>query len=78
MRLDARAPAQEKLLPTVVAGWQLWVPAHAVNFGFVPSSQRVLYVNVVAIAWTYILSTAAAGKQQRKGDEEPVPVQVPE
>ncbi len=64
----------------MVAGWQLWVPAHAINFGFVPSSQRVLYVNIVAIAWTYILSTAAAGKQQRTADdeEEPVPVQVPE
>ena len=72
-------------MPTVIAGWKLWVPAHAINFGFVPSSQRVLYVNTVAIAWTYILSTAAAGKQQQQQPKgagvdknEPVPVQVPE
>lgn len=41
---------QEKVIPTVVAGWKLWIPAHAINFGFVPSSQRVLYVNVVAVS----------------------------
>ncbi|KAK9904900.1 hypothetical protein WJX75_005127 [Coccomyxa subellipsoidea] len=62
---------KEKTWPTVAAGWQLWIPAHAINFGFVPSSMRVLYVNVVAIAWTYILSQAAAG-----GNEDRVEAQV--
>lgn len=42
---------QEKTWPTVAAGWQLWIPAHAINFGFVPSSMRVLYVNVVAVRY---------------------------
>ena len=41
---------QEKLLPTVTTGWKLWIPAHAINFGFVPPSQRVLYVNVIAVS----------------------------
>ena len=95
---------QEKTWPTVAAGWQLWIPAHAINFGFIAPSMRVLYVNVIAvrsltssssldtpekagqqlqlscsqewcgclqIAWTYILSRAAAG-----GNEDRVEVQV--
>lgn len=41
---------QEKLLPTVATGWKLWIPAHAINFGFIPPSQRVLYVNVIAVS----------------------------
>jgi hypothetical protein len=41
---------QAKVWPTVAAGWKLWIPAHVVNFGFVPPSQRVLYVNVVAVS----------------------------
>ncbi|CAL8464552.1 g4087 [Coccomyxa elongata] len=62
---------KERTWPTVSAGWQLWIPAHAINFGFIAPSMRVLYVNVVAIAWTYILSKAAAGN-----GEESVEVQV--
>ena len=45
-----RVHVQEKLLPTVTTGWKLWIPAHAINFGFVPPSQRVLYVNIIAVS----------------------------
>ncbi len=45
-----RVYVQEKLLPTVTTGWKLWIPAHAINFGFVPPSQRVLYVNIIAVS----------------------------
>lgn len=41
---------QERTWPTVSAGWQLWIPAHAINFGFIAPSMRVLYVNVVAVS----------------------------
>ncbi len=47
--VDSFSFMQEKLLPTVTTGWKLWIPAHAINFGFVPPSQRVLYVNVIAV-----------------------------
>ena len=33
----------------MTTGWKLWIPAHAINFGFIPPSQRVLYVNVIAV-----------------------------
>ncbi|KAK9838100.1 hypothetical protein WJX81_001413 [Elliptochloris bilobata] len=52
---------EAKLFDTIQTGWKLWVPAHLINFAAVPSSQRVLYTNLVAIVWTYILSQAAAG-----------------
>lgn len=40
---------QSKLFDTIQTGWKLWVPAHIINFAAVPSSQRVLYTNVVAV-----------------------------
>ncbi|KAK9800803.1 hypothetical protein WJX73_007307 [Symbiochloris irregularis] len=51
---------QEKLVPTVLASYKLWPLAHSFNFAFVPSSQRILYINTVAILWTFMLSRAAA------------------
>ena len=33
-------------LPTAVTGsWAYWVPAHFVNFRFIPGEQRLLYIN---------------------------------
>jgi len=54
--------SQEKLLPTVTTGWKLWIPAHAINFGFIPPSQRVLYVNVIAVSPNLLLYIFALHK----------------
>eukprot|EP00518_Triparma_eleuthera_P003655 CAMPEP_0182464750 /NCGR_PEP_ID=MMETSP1319-20130603/8811_1 /TAXON_ID=172717 /ORGANISM="Bolidomonas pacifica, Strain RCC208" /LENGTH=177 /DNA_ID=CAMNT_0024664409 /DNA_START=103 /DNA_END=633 /DNA_ORIENTATION=+ len=44
-------------LPTAVVGsWAVWVPAHTVNFRFVPSSQRLLYINTVQVGYNVFLS----------------------
>lgn len=67
---EINSTIEEKLLPTVTTGWKLWIPAHAINFGFVPPSQRVLYVNVIAIAWTYLLSRAASDAQPLDSEED--------
>ena len=40
---------QDKLIPTLAASYTLWPAAHAINFKFVPSSQRILYTNVVSV-----------------------------
>ena len=48
-RKDLTLDVQAKLFDTIQTGWKLWVPAHIVNFAAVPSSQRVLYTNVVAV-----------------------------
>ncbi|CAG9462597.1 unnamed protein product [Pedinophyceae sp. YPF-701] len=50
---------QSKLLPTMLANWTLWPIAHVINFKFVPSNQRMLYVNVVNVLWNVYLSTVA-------------------
>ncbi|KAL3134802.1 hypothetical protein ABBQ32_007785 [Trebouxia sp. C0010 RCD-2024] len=73
---------KEKLLPTLVASYTLWPAAHSINFKFVPSSQRILYTNIVSILWTYILSQAAAATVSAaqpviKG-EEPEPLTFPQ
>ena len=49
---------QDKLLPTLAASYSLWPAAHAINFKFVPSSQRILYTNVVSVR----VPTAAANQ----------------
>ena len=40
---------QEKLIPTCVNSLKLWPAAHAINFAFIPASQRILYVNIIAV-----------------------------
>lgn len=57
---------QQKYVPTLLAGYQLWIPAHIVNFALVPNRQRILYANVVSIFGTYILSRAQAGDYSQK------------
>lgn len=44
-------------LQTAVQGsWTVWVPAHIINFAFVPSSQRLLYINSIQIGYNVFLS----------------------
>jgi Mpv17 / PMP22 family len=47
----------EKLWPTTLASWRLWPVAQAVNFMMVPAQFRIIFINIVAVAWTCILST---------------------
>lgn len=50
---------QEKAVPTLLANYAVWPLAHALNFYFVPTEQRILYNNFVAICWTTWLSCLA-------------------
>jgi len=63
---------QEKLradLSTAVMGsWAVWVPAHTLNFAFVPPNQRLLYINTIQIGYNIFLSFLG----NRKVPEEPV------
>jgi len=47
---------QAKLVPIMLANFTVWPVAHLVNFRFVPPEQRILFNNIVAIAWTTYLS----------------------
>ena len=45
--------------PTIVMNWKIWIPAQLVNFWIIPTNLRVLFANVVALAWTTYLSYAS-------------------
>ena len=36
--------------------WAYWVPAHFVNFRFIPGEQRLLYINCMQIMYNIFLS----------------------
>ena len=40
----------------VFGSWKVWPLAHAINFRFIPSSQRVLYINTIQIGYNCFLS----------------------
>lgn len=40
----------------VKGSWKVWPLAHAINFRFIPSSQRVLYINSIQIGYNCFLS----------------------
>merc|ERR1712232_141855 len=54
-------------LPTAVIGsWAVWVPAHTINFAFVPPAQRLLYINTIQIGYNVFLSFLANRKVEKK------------
>ncbi|CAM9799719.1 unnamed protein product [Sphacelaria rigidula] len=38
------------LQTAVMGSWAVWVPAHTINFKFVPTSQRLLYINTIQVS----------------------------
>ena len=53
---------QAKLVPIYLANLGVWPLWHIINFRYVPPEQRILFNNIVAIAWTTYLSyTCGAG-----------------
>lgn len=55
----ATAVDKEKFTCTLLAGYKLWPAAHVINFAFIPTEQRILYVSVVSVLWTAIASRIA-------------------
>jgi len=47
---------KNELLTQVTGSWKVWPLAHAINFRFIPSSQRVLYINTIQIGYNCFLS----------------------
>ncbi len=54
---------------TQISTHRLWPAANFVNYAFVPSDLRVLYVNTVFLGWCVILSLLLNRKIE---DDEPV------
>jgi ABC-type dipeptide/oligopeptide/nickel transport system permease component len=58
-----------KIPDVVKANWTLWIPAQIVSFAVVPVHFRVLYSNIIGVAWSTYLSMAS----NRKTDAPPPP-----
>lgn len=47
---EATIPAiQNKLIPMMLANFAVWPIAHLINFKFIPSQQRILYINCIQV-----------------------------
>jgi len=51
---------KNELMTQVTGSWKVWPIAHAINFRFIPSSQRVLYINSIQIGYNCFLSIIAS------------------
>jgi len=60
------------LATAVMGSWAVWVPAHTINFRFIPTSQRLLYINTIQIGYNVFLSFLG----NKKVEEEPKKVDV--
>jgi len=47
---------RKELLTQVTGSWKVWPIAHTINFRFIPSNQRVLYINTIQIGYNCFLS----------------------
>ena len=56
------------LKTAVMGSWAVWVPAHTINFAFIPPSQRLLYINSIQIGYNVFLSFL--GNKKVDGGEE--------
>ena len=50
---------KNELMTQVTGSWKVWPLAHTINFRFIPSSQRVLYINSIQIGYNCFLSLIA-------------------
>ncbi|CAK0787179.1 hypothetical protein CVIRNUC_010395 [Coccomyxa viridis] len=57
---------QAKLLPMMIANFAVWPIAHLINFKFIPSQQRILYINCCQILWSAYLSNLSAGRTKTR------------
>lgn len=58
------------LKTSVQGSWTVWVPAHIVNFAFIPPSQRLLYINSIQIGYNVFLSFLGNKDVAEGGDGE--------
>jgi protein Mpv17 len=69
---DYKQKISQDLKTAVMGSWAVWVPAHTVNFAFVPPSQRLLYINTIQIGYNVFLSFLGNKKVEPEGYEKVV------
>jgi len=65
---DYKKKIQADLQTAVMGSWAVWVPAHTINFAFVPPAQRLLYINTIQIGYNVFLSFL--GNKSVESEEE--------
>ena len=55
------------LMTQVTGSWTVWPVAHAINFKFIPTEQRVLYINTIQIFYNCFLSIIGNRDGKKKG-----------
>jgi protein Mpv17 len=63
---DLQKKLSQDLKTAVMGSWAVWIPAHTVNFAFVPPAQRLLYINTIQIGYNVFLSFLG----NKKADDE--------
>jgi len=53
---DYQKKFEADLKTAVMGSWAVWVPAHTINFTFIPPAQRLLYINSIQIGYNVFLS----------------------
>jgi len=55
---------QQSLATQVTGSWGFWGPAHAINFRYIPTEQRLLYINLLQIFYNVFLSVISTPPPQ--------------
>lgn len=63
---QAAREVREKLWPALMASYCVWPLANLCNFYFVPTEQRILFVNVIYVFWVAFMSHMASKKPLHK------------
>lgn len=53
---EIKSKIDNDLWAGVTASWKVWPVVHAINFRFIPTSQRLLYINTIQIGYNIFLS----------------------
>ncbi|CAM9199720.1 unnamed protein product [Chrysoparadoxa australica] len=59
---EIKTKISNDLQTAVMGSWAVWIPAHTINFRFVPTSQRLLYINSIQIGYNIFLSVLGSKK----------------
>jgi len=58
------AKIKQDVFKAVQGSWMTWIPAHTINFAFVPPSQRLLYINAIQIFFNMFMSVIGNKKTE--------------
>lgn len=64
------ADVKRTTIPLIISGLKFWVPIHSVTYGLIPVENRLLWVDIVEIAWVTILATQAASSSRDREESD--------